>query len=99
MTGMLPTIPKNALNFWVKVTVTKPVWSNVVRLCEILETYNLTDRRNGHRYPYRETKLVFQYSETLKGTALPSSKRLRAGRCKGCPAYPTALYGTGGEIN
>ncbi len=31
-------------------------------------------------------------SEMLKGSALPSPKRLRAGRCKGFPPHPTDFY-------
>jgi hypothetical protein len=39
-------------------------------------------------------------NKTFKGAALPSPKRLRAGRCKGFSAHPTAFwnvfYATGG---
>jgi len=50
---------ENGLSPPVKETVTKPVWSKVKRLRELLRTKDITEWRYGRPYPYRWTKSLF----------------------------------------
>jgi hypothetical protein len=56
---MTNTSPQNDGN-GLSVRVRKPVWFKVRGLRELLKTNNITERRNGHLYRCRQTKLLFR---------------------------------------